>query len=115
MEDRMNKNKELVGASTALIVLGVLARRSSYGYEIVKRVNEEADGVFTWQEGTVYPVLHKLEKDGYVRSQWQEAETGRRRKYYLITAKGRECLTEGAREWQGFHGLVLRLAEAPNG
>lgn len=111
----MNNNKELVGASTALIVLGILARAPSYGYEIVKRVNEEADGVFTWQEGTVYPVLHKLEKDGFVRSQWQEAETGRRRKYYYITARGRESLAEGAREWQGFHSLVLRLAETPNG
>ena len=111
----MKNSKELVGASTALLILGILARQPSYGYEIVKRVNEEADGFFTWQEGTVYPVLHKLEKDGFVRSQWQEAETGRRRKYYLITARGRECLAEGAREWKGFHNLVLRLAEAPNG
>ena len=111
----MNSSKELVGASTALLILGILARAPSYGYEIVKRVNEEADGVFTWQEGTVYPVLHKLEKDGFVQSQWQEAETGRRRKYYSITARGRERLAAGASEWHGFYRLVLRLAEAPNG
>jgi PadR family transcriptional regulator, regulatory protein PadR len=115
MEGGMNNSKELVGASTSLLILGILARAASYGYEIVRRVNEEADGVFTWQEGTVYPVLHKLEKDGHVRAQWQEADTGRRRKYYYITAKGRECLTEGAREWSGFSRLVFRLAEAPNG
>lgn len=111
----MNNSKELVGASTALLILGILARSSSYGYEIVKRVNEEADGFFTWQEGTVYPVLHKLEKDGFARSQWEEASTGRRRKYYSITAPGRERLAERAREWSGFYRLVLRLAEAPNG
>ena len=111
----MNNNKELVGASTALIVLGVLARKASWGYEIVRQVNEEADGVFTWREGTVYPVLHRLEKDGLVRSQWEETDAGRRRKYYTVTARGRECLAEGAREWKWFHGLVLRLAEAPNG
>ncbi|MHB9029546.1 MAG: PadR family transcriptional regulator [Candidatus Latescibacterota bacterium] len=110
----MKSNKELVGASTSLLVLGVLAKAPSYGYEIVKRVNDEAGDLFTWQEGTVYPVLHKLEKDGYVRTQWQEADSGRRRKYYYITAKGRELLTEGVREWSGFYQLFLRIAEEPN-
>ncbi len=111
----MKSNKELVGASTSLLVLGVLAKAPSYGYEIVKRVNDEAGDLFTWQEGTIYPVLHKLEKDCYVRTQWQEADSGRRRKYYYITAAGRELLAEGVREWSGFYKLFLRIAEAPNG
>lgn len=110
----MNGSKELVGASTSLLILGILARSPSYGYEIVRRVNDEADGVFSWREGTIYPVLHKLEKDGFVVSRWEEAETGRNRKYYHITARGRACLASGAREWKGFAGLVLRLAEAPD-
>jgi PadR family transcriptional regulator, regulatory protein PadR len=110
----MKTNKELVGASTSLMVLGVLAKAPSYGYEIVKRVNGEAGDLFTWQEGTIYPVLHKLEKDGHVRTQWQEADSGRQRKYYYITAKGRELLTEGVREWSGFYKLFLRIAEEPN-
>ncbi|HEY8747046.1 MAG TPA: PadR family transcriptional regulator [Tepidisphaeraceae bacterium] len=102
-------NKELVGASTAVLILGVLRRGSNYGYEIVRQINEHADGAFTWQEGTVYPVLHKLERDGLVRSRWEEAETGRKRKYYALTAAGRESLEEGTRQWQVFHQMIVKL------
>ncbi len=107
--------KELVGASTDVLVLGILAREASYGYQIIKRLNEEAEGVFLWQEGTLYPVLHKLEKAGLVRSQWQQADTDRRRKYYYITAEGRDALTERTKEWNAIHQMVLRLAEVPDG
>ena len=108
-------NKELVGASTGLLVLGALAERASYGYEIVKRLNNEGDGIFLWQEGTVYPVLHKLEKDKLVRAQWQQADSGRRRKCYYITAEGRDALTDRTEEWNAVHKMVLRLAEADHG
>jgi len=107
--------KELVGASTGLLVLGMLAERASYGYEIVRRLNREAEGLFVWQEGTLYPVLHKLEKDELVRAQWQQADTGRRRKYYYITAKGRDALAERTQEWMAFNQMVLRLGETGNG
>ncbi len=92
----MNPEKELMGASTALLVLSVLGTQASYGYQIVKRINEESQGLFTWQEGTIYPVLHRLEKDGLIRAEWREAQTGRRRKYYHVTAKGRKSLTSAA-------------------
>ncbi len=105
-------NKDLVGASTAVLVLGVLRRGSSYGYDIVRQVNELAEGQFTWQEGTVYPVLHKLEREGLVRSRWQEADSGRKRKYYAITPSGRGALGEGTRQWELFYRMVTRLAGA---
>ena len=108
----MNISKELVGASTGLIILKVLARQPNYGYEIVKSVNELADSFYTWQEGTIYPVLRKLEKDGLLRSQWETADSGKKRKYYYITARGREAISEGAREWQGFYGIIMKTAEA---
>ncbi len=108
-------NKELVGATTSLLVLKVLAERASYGYDIVKRLNREAEGLFLWQEGTLYPVLHKLEKSKLVRTQWQDAETGRRRKYYYITAEGREALEERSQEWSAINAMVLRMGEATNG
>ncbi len=111
----MRSEKELVGASTSLLVLGILAKEASYGYEVVKKVNDAAEGLFLWQEGTIYPVLHKLEKEGLVRSQWQEADTGRRRKYYYITAPGREALCSQVERWNAFHGLVNRLAEVQHG
>jgi len=111
----MKSEKELVGASTSLLVLGILSKDPSYGYEVVKKVNDEAEGLFLWQEGTIYPVLHKLEKEGLVRAQWQEAGTGRRRKYYYITAPGREALSSQVEKWNAFHGLVNRIAEVHSG
>ena len=107
----MNINKELVGASTSLLILGVVAKAPSYGYQIVKRINSEAKALFDWQEGTVYPVLHKLEKDGYIRSKWQTADTGRRRKYYHITPQGRQALADYRHQWSEFHSLVFRITE----
>jgi DNA-binding PadR family transcriptional regulator len=113
--DIMTYSKELMGASTALLILSVLAKEASYGYEIIKRINAEADGMFTWQEGTVYPVLHKLEKEGKVRAQWQQSDTGRNRKYYYITANGRKTLEKGTGEWNVFHTMLLNLGEAHHG
>jgi len=105
-------NKELVGASTAILILGALRERPSYGYEIVRQINREAGGIFTWQEGTIYPLLHKLEKQGLVRAKWEESTEGRKRKYYSLTPDGRAALEEGARQWESFHRIILRLAGA---
>lgn len=110
----MRPDKDLIGASTTLLILSVLVREPNYGYQILRRINDEANGLFTWQEGTIYPVLHKLEKADLVRTQWQQADTGRRRKYYYITAKGREALGSGTGQWEAFHSLVTRMAEQTN-
>jgi DNA-binding PadR family transcriptional regulator len=107
----MKIDKELVGASTALLVLSSLAREATYGYRLLKKVNEDAVGLFTWQEGTLYPILHKLEQEGLVEAEWRLADTGRRRKYYHVTQKGRETLTEGVSQWNQWHAMVLRCAE----
>lgn len=104
--------KELVGASTAVLVLGVLSRGPNYGYEIVRLLNVESGGSFDWQEGTVYPVLHKLERQGLIRCRWRQAPTGRRRKYYALTTKGRDALEAGTRQWAVFHDLIHRIAGA---
>jgi len=103
-------SKELVGASTAMLVLGVLKHGASYGYDIVRQINEQAEGAFTWQEGTIYPILHKLEKKGLVQCRWQESPTGRRRKYYSLTVEGRAALRDGVRQWELFDQLMIRLA-----
>jgi DNA-binding PadR family transcriptional regulator len=106
----MNTKKELIGASTGLLILSVLAKEPSYGYQIIRNINQQGEGLFLWQEGTIYPVLHKLEEEELVRAQWQQADTGRERKYYYITAKGRDALGEAAEQWRGFSQLVLNLA-----
>ena len=106
--------KELVGASTDIVILNVLAEEPSYGYKIVKRINDVAEGLFKWQEGTVYPVLHKLEKDKLVRTQWETSDSGRKRKYYYITAKGRKALEIKTEQWNRFYDLISGLMEVKN-
>jgi DNA-binding PadR family transcriptional regulator len=103
-------SKELVGASTQLLILCTLAREPNYGYELVRRINELADGVFEWREGTIYPVLHRLEKEKLIRSQWQDAPSRRQRKYYYLTAAGRAAMSEDVKQWGAFSELVQRFA-----
>jgi PadR family transcriptional regulator, regulatory protein PadR len=110
----MNITKELAGAATSMIILSVLAREPNYGYEIVKRANKLSGSVFSWQEGTVYPVLRKLEKEGLLTSDWQETGKGQQRKYYCITAAGREALSSGRKEWEGFYLLINSTMEVVN-
>ncbi|MCF6284732.1 MAG: PadR family transcriptional regulator [Candidatus Hydrogenedentes bacterium] len=111
----MAPTKELIGASTRLLLLSVLAREANYGYAIIRAINKEGEGLFVWQEGTVYPILHKLEKEELVRTQWQEADTGRKRKYYYITATGRGALATGTEDWAGFHKLITALGDRSHG
>ena len=96
----MQLGKDLVAAAAAPMVLGILARGDSYGYAILKRVRELSGGRIEWTDGMLYPVLHRLERLGYIEARWEVAESGRRRKYYRITPRGRAQLAEERRQWQ---------------
>ena len=96
----MEFNKDLSAASSTPIVLAILSEGDSYGYAILKRVHELSGGHMEWTDGMLYPVLHRLERLGYVEARWEVAQSGRRRKYYRITAQGRNQLTEERRQWQ---------------
>ena len=102
----MEFRSDLVKGSVAPIVLKLLSERERYGYEIVKVVNERTQGAFQWKEGTLYPCLHQLESDGLLRSVWREAESGKQRKYYRITRKGRGELSSRTQEWKAFSQAV---------
>ena len=93
-------NKDLTAASSTPIVLAILAEGDSYGYAIIKRVRELSGGQLEWTEGMLYPVLHRLERTGFVQARWEKADTGRRRKYYRITNAGQRQLQEDRRQWQ---------------
>ncbi|HEX6040286.1 PadR family transcriptional regulator [Longimicrobium sp.] len=95
----MSINKDLVAASSTPLVLAILAEGDSYGYAILKRVRELSAGALEWTDGMLYPVLHRLERSGLVEARWDQAETGRRRKYYRITDAGRAQLAEERRQW----------------
>lgn len=96
----MNINKDLIAASSTPMVLAILAEADSYGYAILQRVRELSGGQVEWTDGMLYPVLHRLERQGYIRARWEVADTGRRRKYYGITNEGRAQLAEERRQWQ---------------
>jgi DNA-binding PadR family transcriptional regulator len=91
--------KDLVAASATPMVLGILAEGESYGYAILRRINELSGGELDWTEGLLYPLLHRLERLGHVKSAWQSVAGERRRKYYRITATGRAELAEQRRQW----------------
>jgi len=96
----MDINKDLMAASSTPIVLAILAEGDSYGYAILQRVRELSGGRMEWTDGMLYPLLHRLERLGYVEARWATAESGRRRKYYHINADGRKHLEEERRQWQ---------------
>ncbi len=96
----MSLGKDLVAASATPLVLAILSEGESYGYAIIKRVDELSGGELKWTDGMLYPVLHRLERNGLVKAKWGRAESGRRRKYYRITRQGSEELASQQRQWQ---------------
>jgi DNA-binding PadR family transcriptional regulator len=96
----MDINKDLIAASSTPIVLAILAEEDSYGYAILQRVREVSGGRMEWTDGMLYPVLHRLERLGQIAARWEVAASGRRRKYYQLTAQGRAQLTEHRRQWE---------------
>jgi DNA-binding PadR family transcriptional regulator len=96
----MSINKDLVAASSTPLVLAILAEGDSYGYAILKRVRVLSGGALEWTDGMLYPVLHRLERSGLVEARWDQADSGRKRKYYRVTDAGREQLAEERRQWR---------------
>lgn len=97
---QMEISKDLTAASSTPLVLAILNEGDSYGYAILQRVKELSGGRMEWTDGMLYPVLHRLERLGHIEARWEQAETGRKRKYYRITAQGLAQLEEERRQWQ---------------
>lgn len=105
----MAPDPDLIRGTLNTILLEVISRRPMYGYEICKAVNTKTEGYFDLREGSLYPALHRLERDGLLRSYWEQTDTGRRRKYYQITDSGSEVLHRKRAEWRAFSGAVERV------
>jgi transcriptional regulator len=106
---------ELLKGTLSLLILSLLSRKAMYGYEIAATVHRDTDGAFTWREGSLYPSLHKLEADGLVLGKWEEKETGRKRRYYHITKKGKAALGEKLQSWSELCQAVNRILEKSDG
>ncbi|WP_433533154.1 PadR family transcriptional regulator [Micromonospora sp. CA-263727] len=109
----MKLTKDLVAASATPMVLGILADGESYGYAILRRINELSDGELDWTEGLLYPLLHRLERLGYVEASWQSVAGERRRKYYRITSSGQAELAEQRRQWDTVVGALKEIWPGP--
>ncbi|MGA2864210.1 MAG: helix-turn-helix transcriptional regulator [Verrucomicrobiota bacterium] len=101
--------KELVAASTVPLVLSVLAEGESYGYALIRRVRELSAGRIEWTDGMLYPVLHWMEKKDLIESEWREAQTERRRKYYRLKEQGRKALVAEKEQWLAVHTTLAKL------
>jgi DNA-binding PadR family transcriptional regulator len=92
-------DKDLVAASATPLVLSILAEGESYGYAVSRRVRELSGGQLEWSDGMLYPLLHRLERQGWVDTTWRTPPEGRRRKYYAITDDGRAALAGQRQQW----------------
>src|SRR5215475_5832232 len=101
--------KELVAASTEPLVLSLLSQGESYGYALIQDVKRLSNDKIEWTDGMLYPVLHRMEREGWIESRWDEAETGRKRKYYSLKKEGKRALKEQREQWVTVSKLFRQL------
>lgn len=110
----MKFSTELMKGSTKNLILAVLAEGELYGYQIVKEIREKSGELLECGEGSIYPALHSLEQDRYLRSRWVTQENTPDRKYYSLTKKGKRALKEQVHEWRAFSGAVNKVFRGLN-
>jgi len=108
----MDLSKDLVAASATPLILAILRQQDSYGYEIIKTIREASSDEIVWTEGMLYPVLHRLEKNGLVESYWKTSQEGRRRKYYRLMPVGRIELENHAKQWDLVYSVLASAISA---
>ncbi len=97
--------------SAELAILSVLATTAMHGYEIAKRIEQQTGGVLRFDMASLYPMLYRLEKRGWIKGAWETVSGGRRRRCYTLTPKGRKQLRPLRAEWRLFFSALDRLAE----
>ena len=107
----MKISKELLKGSTGTMILQLLSEQDMYGYMIIGQIESRSNSVFHMSEGSLYPILHTMEKEGLLQSYRQMSESGKERKYYRITAKGRLQLELKLDEWKLFSSSVSKVLE----
>lgn len=107
----MSFDKELLRGTLELMVLRLIGTGDTYGYALASRISELSEGRLDLKEGTLYPVLYRLENQGMIESSWSTPERGVPRKYYRITEKGRARLNGLQQEWHAFVECVRRVLD----
>ncbi len=101
--------KELVAASTEPLILSLLSQGESYGYAIMQEIKARSHDDLRWNDGMLYPVLHRMEHNGWIQSRWVDGENGRKRKYYSIRKDGKQALNEQRQQWMKVHSVLTGL------
>lgn len=102
-------HKELVAASAEPLILSLLANGESYGYAIIQEIKARSQNRIEWTDGMLYPVLHRLERKGQIKSRWAESENGRKRKYYSLKQDGKKALRKHHEHWAMVHAVLTGL------
>lgn len=102
-------NKELIAGSLAPMVLLIVRRQESYGYQIIQELRDKTGGHLNVAEGTLYPVLKKMESKEWIEGNWKKADSGRERRYYTLTSKGKQELEHQYSQWNFINQLINKL------
>lgn len=100
---------EVLQGTLDLLILKTLALESMHGFGISQRIQQISKEVFKVNQGSLYPALHRLERQGYIRAEWRESENNRRAKYYELTSKGKRQLAEETRNWETIVEAIGRV------
>jgi len=109
MYNRAMIEKELVAASTEPLILSLLSKGESYGYELIQEVKRLSENNLRWTDGMLYPVLHRMEHKGWIKSRWVEIRNGRKRKYYSIKKDGHQVLKRKRKQWSALNSVLSDL------
>ncbi len=105
----MKYSSEMLRGNTETIILSLLMRSDNYGYAILKSINDRGGGIFDLKDATIYTTIKRLENEGLITTYWGEETTGARRKYYHITAKGKEFYLQKLKEWHEVNQILNNL------
>jgi transcriptional regulator len=103
-------DRELKKGSAELLILSVLEARARHGYEISKLIDKESNGVLSFNVASLYPLLYRLEKRGWIQGRWVDKAGQRRRRYYQLTAQGKRVLRAQRSNWKAFVAAISRIA-----
>jgi DNA-binding PadR family transcriptional regulator len=103
--------KELVAASAEPLILALLEKGESYGYAIIQEIKSRSQNQMLWTDGMLYPVLHRMERKGWIKSRWVESEHARKRKYYSLRQDGRKAQKQQREQWMNVHSVLAGLWE----
>src|SRR5689334_23844367 len=107
-------DRELKKGSAELLILSLVEARPRHGYEISKLIEARSDGMLRFNVASLYPLLYRLEKRGWIEGRWVEKAGQRRRRYYKLTREGKKILAAQRSTWESFVAAVTRITETEN-